>query len=1170
MAQWTNDQREAIEARHSNLLVSAAAGSGKTAVLVERIIQLVIQDGISIDEMLIVTFTNAAASEMRERIVEALYQALEHEENSFLREQVNKVQNAYIMTLHSFCIQVIRNNAHMIDLDPGFKVGDTVDLNLLMNEAVEMTLESRYESSSEDFITFVESFSDNRSDEKIIKLILDVYHFIQSQPEPLKWLDQSIELMNHRAFYYGLLKEYVVFHMTGLKELLEDCLIMTESSDGPLEYRDAILQDMNHVDLLQEGINVSLDAFLDSLSGLSHPNIGRIKKDRAEEIDSVLIDEVKTLREQYKNIIKDLQSFFANKSLEDYISDLMASQEMMRVLYQLVSQFQRHYQLLKEELNVVDFNDLEHMALKALTFETVKSYYQNKFKYIFLDEYQDSNLVQETLINAIKSKNNVFLVGDVKQSIYRFRLADPSLFMEKYNRYKKEDGFLDRRIDLKKNFRSRREILEGINFIFESLMSREFGEMTYDEDARLYPGLEFGEIEDPSIEVKLIETKIEDDLVLELSNAELEAMTIAKHIKSLLNKPSYNRKKDSYFPLDYKHMVILMRAASNWAPVFADVFMNEGIPLFADSQSGYFDTLEIKMFVDLLKIVDNPKQDIPLLTVLRSPIFDFTIDEIMSIRMNHPEGCYYEAIEAYRHEDATYNKICSFTSDLNKWRRKLLFEDLDEVLWHIMIDTGYYQYVGAMPGGKSRQGNLRLLIDRAGQYGQTRRLFGFLQLIDKMKLSNTEMGTAKIIGENENVVRIMTIHKSKGLEFPVVYVAGMGKKFNLRDAYQDILLHKHIGIGPKWVDPVNRIYCDTLPKKLIKHAIKYESLAEEMRVLYVALTRAVDKLILVGNVKDLMSASKKWTRGDRKIHLMAGQSYLDWTMSILSKHPAFSKLWDLAEKPYAGLSSHETKWRFDLIDKNELVLEKNHMSLTLEGRMKTAKSEICPETTDLLNQAFGYSYPFEIATYLPSKLSVSDLKKMKSKDVSEMLYKREELNKIPSFLAEEQKKSRAEIGTLMHYVMQKMDRHRSQEISRQIQELVDLDMIQEDELKYIDENKIKGFFSSSLGVRYTNAIHVYVEKPFVLKRELKDLLESESHDSVLLQGIIDCYFEEDDGIVLIDYKTDYIYGEDQILEERYKEQLGLYKMALESLTGKKVKESFIYSFFKEKSIQVHL
>lgn len=1171
MPKWTQDQNEAIVARHSNLLVSAAAGSGKTAVLVERIIQLVIEDQISIDRMLIVTFTNAAASEMRERIIEALYEKLEDSDDRFLKDQIGKVQNAYIMTLHAFCIGVIRNNAHFIELDPGFKVGDTVDLNIMLSEAMAMTLEDAYEKGDPAFYQFVESFSENRADKKLEKIVMSAYQFIQSQPDPKAWFDAAVEQLSDRDNYEGLLRDYLSFHLSMLTEVLELAAELTQDPAGPHEYQETIELDQKYLEHLQALVNDNDYAvFIEYIRTLSHPRLKAIKKARKEEVDTTLLEEVKALRSTYKDTIKELQDFFEHKDLDAYLADLVDAQAMMQVLSQLTSDLSTNYLMLKTEKNLVDFNDLEHFALKALAHEEVRAYYRDRFEHIFLDEYQDSNLVQETLIATIKRENNVFLVGDVKQSIYRFRLADPSLFMFKYDSFEKQEGALNRRIDLKKNFRSRAEILEGINFIFESLMSKTFGEMLYDTDARLYPGLDFKPIDHPSIDVKVIETQTHDDLISELTAAELEAIAIAREIKALVGQNSYDRKRDCYFKLEYRHMVILMRAVTAWTPVFADIFMQEGVPLYADSQAGYFDTIELKMFVDLLRIIDNPLQDLPLLSVLRSPIFSFTTDEIIAIRTAHQEGHYFEALKAYNQLDALYDKLQEMQADLNRWRKRLLFEPLDEVLWSIMMETGYFQYVGAMPGGQSRQGNLRLLVDRAGQYGQSRNLFGFLQLIDKMATSNTEMGTAKTIGESENVVRIMSIHKSKGLEFPVVILAAMGKKFNLRDAYQDVLFHKHIGLGPKWVNPELRTYYDSLPKKLIKHAIKYESLSEEMRILYVALTRAVDKLILVGNVKDLVSSAKKWTRGKAMFNLMAGQSYLDWVMSIVSNHPAFKSIWDFAEKPYQGLKDHKTQWRMSVLKHEELVLQPRESKVDLEAIFDGIEAYVSEEMSGHLDQQFDFKYQNEISSRMPSKFTVTELKKLKVAELEKLQYKVDALNTVPNFLKSETKRTKAEIGTLMHFVMQKLDRKSIDTIEKQIQQLHESGILKEDALADINIKQIHAFFNSELGQRYQAAPRVFVEKPFVLKKAMQTVMAVDSDDEIMVQGIIDCYFEEDDGYVLVDYKTDYIYGDEQILEERYREQLALYKEAIEKITNKPVKEAYIYSFFKGKSIPVSL
>jgi len=1163
MPNWTSDQQAAIETRQSNLLVSAAAGSGKTAVLVERIIQLIIESHVGIDEMLIVTFTNAAASEMRERIVSALYDQLEKEDNPFLREQVNKIQKASIMTLHAFCIGVVRNNAHFIEVDPGFKVGDTVELNILAKEVMDIILEEAYEEASNSFHYFIESYSENREDKKIQNLIKSTYQFIQSQPDPIKWLEETVDELHNPKRYIEILKANIKFDLEAAVEILESASILVESPDGPEEYDEMIQSDLLNVTRLIELLE-DLNGFVDGVRQVKHMRLKSISKARKEEVDMTLADEVKALRKQYKDILDDIKSMFEHKSVDDYLEDIKTVEPMMAELCRLVSMYQTRFNFEKLEKNIVDFNDLEHLALRALEHEDVRAYYRKKYAYIFLDEYQDSNLVQETLINRIKRENNVFLVGDVKQSIYKFRLADPTLFMEKYHSYSKEEGSLNRRIDLKKNFRSRKEILEGINFLFESLMSESFGEMVYDDDAKLYTGIDFKPIEDDSIKVNIIEGTYQgDDLLQELTSAEVEAKSVVKEIKALIGKKSYDRKKDCYFDLEYRHMVILMRAVSSWAPVFNDVFLKEGIPLFADFQGGYFDAIEIKMFVDLLRLIDNPYQDLPLLTVLRSPIFDFTTEDLIEIRIQTPKTYYYESFFEFDGDALLIKKVNGVKTLLEDWKHKSRYMRLDELIWHIMITTGYFQYVGAMPGGKSRQGNLKLLIDRAEQMEKANfsSLYQFVETVDKMHKSNADMGTAKIISENENVVRIMSIHKSKGLEFPVVIVAGMGKKFNLRDAYQEVLLHKNLGIGPKFIDPIHRVGFDTLPKKLIKRQIRFESLAEEMRVLYVALTRAVDKLILVGTVKNIEGQSKKWCRGDQIHNLMSGQSYLDWLMMILSKHPVSKDIWSLAEKPYLGLHDHQTHWtlsfqtREDLYDSISKVPTQSLASV-LDNIGQFENEEI----SQLLTEKFNEVYPYSIHE-LPSKFSVTELKRLEQNKGPTF----EPLNTTPNFLKKEQVKTGAEIGTLTHFVMQKLDR-KNDNIESQLLEFKNTKLLSEEDYKYLNPERFYKFFSSDLGVRYKNAAIVEKEKAFVLKKKL----EITGDDDILIQGIIDCYFEEEDGIVLIDYKTDYLYGDENVLVERYKAQLELYKEAIERITQKVVKETFIYSFHKDKGILIDL
>ena len=1185
MPNWTIDQQSAIDASDSNLLVSAAAGSGKTAVLVERIIKLVIEKKVSIDTMLIVTFTNAAASEMRERILGALYSKLETDikNGEYLRQQINLISKSYIMTLHAFCIGLIKNNAHFIDLDPGFKVGDTIELNLLASEVMDELLEESYEKLEKGFINVVECYSENREDYKLQKIIIDIYKFIQSQPEPIEWLKEClVKLKSGNGEYYKnqVIKD-ILFDLNNAMDILECAADLCSDDIGPIEYDEMINDDINTVERLKEYIVNDFDKFLLTTRNIKHLRLKSISKARKEIVDISIADEVKDLRSNYKSVVDDIIIFFENKSLDDYVEDIKEVYPVISELFKLVERYDFLYSEKKLDKSIVDFNDLEHFALKALKNEDVKLLYKNKFTYIFLDEYQDSNLVQETLINSIKRDNNLFLVGDVKQSIYKFRLADPSLFMSKYKTFSKEEGSINRRIDLKKNFRSREEVLYGINYIFKSLMSEEFGEMEYDEDAMLYKGLEFKEIENPRIDVKIVEGKYEgdfDDPLKELTTAEIEAKVIVEEVKKLIKTKSYNRKTEEYFDLKYKDIVILMRAVSAWTPVFADVFLKEGIPLFADSRAGYFDTLEIKMFVDLLKLIDNKLQDLPLLTVLRSPIFNFNINELISIRNSSKKGNYSNAFYEYpiNNKDDLSIKIDLFKEKIKKWKNKSRYLNLDELLWEIMTETGYYNYVGIMPGGKGRQGNLRLLIDRAEQMEKTSisGLFNFISIINKMKISKTELGTAKTIGENENVVRIMSIHKSKGLEFPVVIISGMGKKFNLRDSYGDILLHKNHGIGPKLVNPVDRVYFDTLPKKIIKRAVKFESLSEEMRVLYVGLTRAVDKLILVGTIKSIETQSKKWCRGSKRFNLISAQSYFDWILSIISNHVDGKIIWEIAGKENSNLENDLSKWNIEIINREDLfenlsekIIKKENMKNIFEN-LSDYKNE---DINNKLEKGFSYIYKHSTAHLMPSKLSVSDIKMLKRKDVSEIGYKFDLLLEKPKFMEVNEKLSGAEKGTLTHFIMQKIDRliifNEKTTIRKQIDLLISKKIVTKEDVDSINIESIENFFDSLLGKRFINSKNVYIEKPFVLKKKLSEVF-LDSEDEVMIQGIIDCYFEEDGEIVLIDYKTDYLEGESQTLIKRYKDQLNLYKEAVEKITNKKVKETYIYSFFRNEAIKL--
>lgn len=1197
MPKWTKDQEKAIKVRGKNLLVSAAAGSGKTAVLVERIIRLITEDLIDINTLLIVTFTNAAAGEMRERILNALIkeieQGSEHEEH--LRRQITLLGRSYITTLHSFCIDVVRKNFHLVDIDPSFRIGDMTETSILIEEVLEDLLEEEYRIEDKSFIELVEGFGGNKEDVKLQDLILKIFGFIQSKPYPRKWLMESIEEFNmgKEAFtdsiWIQTIKENIGIELEGSKNIIKSAIEACNNICGPREYEQALLEDLNDIDSLIASLGESLEKFYININEIKHPKLKTIRGNRKLEVDENLQREVKNLRDNYKDNIKSIKEKILVRSFDGYLDQINAIYPTMKYLGEVVVKFGEMYSERKLEKGILDFNDLEHYTLKILENDEVRMEYKRKFEHIFVDEYQDSNIVQETILNRIKRENNLFLVGDVKQSIYRFRLADPSLFIEKYETYDRDGKGLNQRIDLSQNFRTRLEILDGINYLFKNIMSKTLGEIDYTEDSYLYKGLDFEDIEDPNIELNIMEStsKSDDEIseeLREMSNIEAEASFVANRIKALIGKESYSAKKKEYKKIQYKDIVVLLRSPRTWAPIFTEILTKEGIPVYADDNSGYFDTIEINMFMDLLKLIDNKRQDIPLLSVMRSPIGGFNIKELIKIRIQSREGSYYKALEDYilNNDDELEMKIKEFIDRLERWGDQARYLKLDEFIWKLLIETGYYHYVGAMPGGIQRQANLRILVDRASQFEKSaiNGLFLFLRFIDKLTKSKGDMGSAKTLGENENVVRIMSVHKSKGLEFPVVICCGLGKKFNLKDMQQDILLHKELGLGPKFVDAQKRIYNQTLPQLAIKSKMKIENLSEEMRILYVALTRAIDKLILIGSVRELEREAKKWLRGSTLFNLVKGQSYLDWICSSLATHRDGKPLRELGKfnmKESLIQDSEESRWSINLINKRDIhqkEIEKIEIINDERERLDNFKLDVKPKYKELIAERFTWKYPNECDTGIPSKLAVSDIKKASAKNMDDIVFKIPSLVKKPSFLEGEKPFTKAEIGTIIHFVMQHLDLSRVLDVA-EIEEQIDTMVIKEQlttgEAKVVNAEKILTFFKSDIGKRIMGAERVFREAAFILKKKALEVIDDleDCSEELLIQGVIDCYFEEGEELVLIDYKTgNVLYENLEIMKKRYGVQMELYKEALERITGKKVKESYIYLFDIDRGVKI--
>ncbi len=1200
---WTGNQHKVIDTRDKNILVSAAAGSGKTAVLVERIITLVRDNNENIDSFLIVTFTNAAAAGMKQKIQKALYKALEDEFiidsniKKHLRNQLNLLNKANISTIHSFCIDVLRKNFHVLGIDPNFRIGDPNECQILLNDAIDEVLEKAYTEKTSEFIQLVECFTSNRSDNELVDIIKDMYYFVLSFPNPLEWLEGSINMLKinkdklENSEWICIIKENIDTFLDGAKESLEDCKDICKETGGPNAYIDTILSDLDNVSSLKSSLDNSFEGFIEKLYSMSHPRLVSIRGKAKDEVDEHKIEDVKQIREEYKKIIDSIRKLIPNKTMDEFTEAINYMYPAMKALYTLVYDLMIVFKDKKSDKAIVDFNDVEHYALEALSNEDISEVYKNRFKFIFVDEYQDSNQLQETLLSKIKRDNNMFMVGDSKQSIYKFRLADVDLFNSKMETYKVDCTSIDdinQRIDLNHNFRSRKEILNATNYIFEKIMSKSLGELNYDNSVFLNVGMEFESTDKDVVELNIIESDIVDEDEIDeeiqgMETAEIEAYFAVSRIKKLLLESTYHAKTNEFKPIEFKDIVILLRSVSNWSSVFEEVFFNEGIPFYSDTGTGYFETIEIQIMINLLRLIDNIRQDIPLLSIMRSPIGKFTTEELIKIRVKSPKISFIDAIYIYKNNesDELSDKINTFINLIEKYKKDSRYAKLNDLIWQILMETDYYYFVGALPNGKIRQANLRLLTDKAYEYEKTSMtgLYNFLKYIEKLKISNSDEATAKILGENDNVVRLMTIHKSKGLEFQVVLLCGLNKKFNMMDVSKNILKHKTYGIAPKYINPQLRIYKETLPRIALKNVTKLETLSEEMRVLYVALTRAVDKLIMCGTVKSIGSRAKKWKRGTSHYNLYSALSYLDWICSSLYSHKDASVLREAVGDDNCNIKvdNCESSWNINclsLLDINYNVKDANISKDDKINGIRSFKEQINSEYIDEIDRRLSFEYKYKKSINVPTKLSVTDMKNLDNKDknIENIKYNIPKLVDIPMFKEKKADFTKAEIGTITHYVMQHLnikERLELDNIKNQISNMVNTNILTVDEASVVNVNQILNFFNSDIGKRMINSSKIKRETPFVIKKQANGIIKNlNEDDNILVQGIIDCYFYEGDEIVVLDYKTDAVHNNIDIIKGQYETQILAYKEALEKLTNKVVKECYLYLFDNNMQIKI--
>lgn len=1211
---FTDDQQACIDTRKQDVLVSAAAGSGKTAVLVERIIQMILdeQNPIDIDELLVVTFTKAAAAQMKEKVAKAVAKRLAKEpDNEHLERQAALVHNAQITTIDSFCSFVIRNNFGDIGLDPGFRVGDEGEMKLLRQDVLENVLEACYEEGEEDFLNLAACFSKGVKDEALETAVMDLFDTAMSYPFPEIWLKERLCDYNSNVDFTNT--DWYLFALKQMEIMCDSCLTdlklcqkICESSGGPYMYGEMIDEDIEHIEAFLRKIkdNAPYMTLQGAAQAVSFKALSRKKDDT---VDEKLKDRVKDYRGSVKDRIKDIKEKYLLFSEERIKTQLVLCENVVKELVRVVLLFSDAFSAKKREKNILDFNDLEHMALQILirpaedgkTYERTEAAkeYANHFKYVMIDEYQDSNLVQEFLLESISGdfdgNPNRFMVGDVKQSIYRFRLAKAEIFLEKYDTYS-ADGGNQIRIDLQQNFRSRKEVVDAVNYIFERTMQKGLGGIDYDERARLNLGASFPEADAKDMEPELL-LYAEDKAVVDLSAGELEAYGIANRIQKLVQESFVTDEESKELrPVMYKDIVILLRSMSGMGDTLKKVLESQGIPTYIATKTGYFGTLEVKTLLHLLKCINNPLQDIPFYGVLHSFVTELNEDEIALIRaLEREQGdtlyeqCVY-FLEGKQYETITGDedlkkiaytakeKLTVFFEHYKKFREAAKYQSIYELIQNVLTTLSYRMKISVMPMGDKRLANIDMILQKAADYEKSSfyGLYDFIRYIELLERYEIDYGEANTLGEQANVVRIMTMHSSKGLEFPVCFVSGLARKINMRDTYGNFLLDSKLGIGMKAIDLLKRTQADTLRRVVVAEQIKQDSLAEELRILYVALTRAKEKLIMTGTVpkpKEDSLPEEIYQKNATLPNLLATKTLLDYVLLAYD---------DAAPIRLEQMAANQIQ-----IEESEQLIArkllKENIALKLCKLQETGNNTDCDDETVDINRELKEKidglhktkYTFENLQGLHTKTSVSELKKAAMQETDEAAYElfeeKELVPYIPKFVKEEEEVTGTVRGNAYHKFMELFDFGLLYEseasvelIEAELARMTESGKLSEEYAKVLWKDKLLTFCKSEVAKRMARAAvseKLYREQPFVLGISAFRLdANFPADETVLIQGIIDVFFEEDGQFILLDYKTDRV-EKGQQLVDRYKAQMDYYEEALVAMKGK-VSEKIIYSF----------
>lgn len=1209
---WTNEQQAAIDSRGQTLLLSAAAGSGKTAVLVERIIRLLLDKEYPIDitELLVVTFTKAAAAEMRDRIGTALMKALSETKDPRVERQLALLPSAQISTLHAFCQHVIRKYFYTIDLDPAFSIAGEEELNLLRRQVLEDVFLSYYEDDEKASILYplADMFGSDRGDDILMDTVSRMYTYARSLAWPEHWLKEA-------ARAYDVAPDAVIDDMVwagpikdAVRRILEEDARLYDGVLYHLRQREAFAPACDTFVAEQAALRQAAQArSWNDLSrfvrAIDFPRLKSLRK--LSDDDKAVWERCKKVRDDVKkDVIKTLQAVYFSTTPEEWLDGMRAMKPIMDGLVTLTLDFAKAYGAAKKEKGWIDFSDLEHFCLQILlapdaspehpvpsaAAEELRSQYEE----VFIDEYQDTNGVQELITRLVSGEDNRFMVGDIKQSIYRFRLADPTLFLEKYQSFSRDEKAVQRCIDLGRNFRSVPVVLDAVNAVFSRAMTAEAAGMDYGEREKLYAGRQAPDDErwiGGPVEVDIVPTPSDEEDDDGSTAFEKECRFIAGRIGELLASGRMAARKDGTLePLSYRHIVVLLRSMAGKADVLIQALQEGGIPSYAEQSGGYFAAVEVQVMLALLRCIDNPEQDLAMAAVLRSPLVGLDETALAGVRLAG-DGTLWQNLPAFVASlpDGVDEKedLQQFMAAFDSWRTYSRRHGVAELLQRLYDDTAYVDFVGAMPGGDVRQANLKALYDRARQYEEAgfRGLFRYLQLMDKMKEDGLDLAPAKVVSEKEDVVRIMSIHKSKGLEFPVVFVADMGKAFNRRDTQDQILFHNRLGIGLKQYDPEWRMSYPTLIWSGIAAQLRWEGTAEEERILYVAMTRARDQLILTGHSSHI---DRDWQRWTSRLNPAQAKSYFDWVMPA-----ALAPFGAKADADYArpGAAWQDAVWQVR-IAKAVPAGTVEEGAYDGEPRLEALRRGDLTGTPvpSWLDEQLSWQYAYPQAVRTAAKFSVSEVKRRYQELHSDELQDEADLSvpaaaviptapgeddafaALPPWLAgEEAAVSGAQRGTALHKALQYITPAADQTtatLRREIDAFVRQGLLSREEAKLVYVPVLAAFCQSDIGRRMAESPELHREYPFtVLLAGGNPLPETETGEQILIQGVIDCLFREDDAWILVDYKSDRLEMADAF-RSRYAVQLALYKRAVEQITHRPVEETYIYSLHLQQEIRL--